>query len=172
MEEGTKNPSSIRPKTSLGNVKPKLLRTRELGLTCLNPECNRKLATVTERNCYMMINNNAIEDEQISFPCLIASCNMRYRRKGWLTQHITECHHSSERASTSAATSTTPATENKTRIRTTATTEFKCLLGTKILPTRKGMNLYCYFKYRFSVLKGMFLSEITVGTTTRSSESR
>ena len=59
--------------------------------------------------------------------------------------------------------------QKKSRI---PTPEFKCPLCSKILPTKKGMTLHCYLKHRFSILKGMFLNETTVGTTTRSSESR
>ena len=110
--------------------KLKLLRTREHHLTCLNPECNRKFATVSERNYHMhiahtMLNNNAIEDESKPFACPIASCNMRYSREGWLNRHIEQCHQASEEASTPAPTPTAPSTKNKTRMPTT-TSEFKC----------------------------------------------
>ena len=50
----------------------------------------------------MRPNNNTIEDEPQPFTCPIASCTMRYSRKGWLTRHITQCHQASEEASTSA----------------------------------------------------------------------
>ena len=43
------------PQANLGNVKPKLLRTGECGLTSLNPECKRKCATVAERNWQLHI---------------------------------------------------------------------------------------------------------------------
>ena len=67
-EEWIKNPSLTWPKTNLNSVKPKLLRTREHHLTCLNPECNRKFATLAERNHHMRIAHtthfdNSIEDE-------------------------------------------------------------------------------------------------------------
>ena len=114
-EEWIKNSSSTWPKTNLA---------------CINPECNRKFPTVTERNGHLliahtMLNNDAMEEESQPFACPIASCNMHYRRKGWLTRHITQCHQASEEVSTPAPTPTTLATKNKTRIPTT-TPEFKC----------------------------------------------
>ena len=115
-EEWIKNPSLTWQKTNLNSVKPKLLGTREHHLTCLNPECNRKFATLAERNYHMHIAhtthiNNSIEDESKPFACPIASCNMRYRREGWLTRHIEQCHQASEEAPTPPPTTTTPATK-------------------------------------------------------------
>ena len=65
LENVKLEPQSTWPRNILGNVKPKLLKTRGRGLTCLNPECSRKFATVKERNCHMhivhtVLNNNAI----------------------------------------------------------------------------------------------------------------
>ena len=129
-------------KTSLGSVKPKLLRTRERGLTCLNLECNRKFATVAKRNSHMhtahtRLNNNTIEYKSQPYACPKASYKMRYRREGWLTRHTAQCHQSSAEASTP------PPTKNKTRMLTIAS-EFKCPLCTEIRPTRKGMINHCY----------------------------
>ena len=134
-DEWIKDPSLTWPKTSLNSVKPKLLGTREHHLTCLNQECNRKFATVAERNYHMHIAhtthiNNSIEDESKPFACPIASCNMRYRREGWLTRHIEQCHQASEEAPTPPPTTTTRATKNKSRI---PTSEFKCPLCSIIL---------------------------------------
>ena len=121
-------------KTNLDSDKPKLLRTRELGVTWLNPECNRKFAEITEGNCHMciaqmMFNNNDIVDESQPFVCPITSCNMRYRRKGWFTRHITQCHQASEEASTLSS-------------------------------IRQEMILHCYSMHLFFVLKGMFIKEV------------
>ena len=143
-EEWIKNQSLTWPKTNLNIAKPKLLRTRERGLSCPNPECNRKFATVADRNshvhiAYTRLNNNTVEDESKPFACPITLCNMRYRREGWLTRHITQSHQASKQASTSASTPTTTPTENKTRMTT----------------TRRGMLLLYYLKHRFSVLKGI-----------------
>ena len=117
------------------------------------------------------LNNNAIEEESQPVACSIASCNMSYRRKGWLSRHIAQCHQASEEASTPAPTPRTHTTENKIKMPTT-TSEFKCPLCTKILPTRKRMSNHWYTNHRYSVLKGMHMNETTVGTTARSSESR
>ena len=54
-EEWIKYPSLTLPNINLNIVKPKLFRTREHHLTCLNPECNRKFANVAERNYHMHI---------------------------------------------------------------------------------------------------------------------
>ena len=118
---------------------------------------------------HTMLNKNGIDESQ-PFACPIASCNMPCRREGWLSRHIAQCHQASEEASTPSPTPTTPATK-KTRM-PTITSEFKCPLCIKILPTKKGMTLHCYLKHRFSVLQGMFMNKTTVGMTTRSSESR
>ena len=131
-------------------------------------------ATLAERNHHMRIAhtthiNNSIDDESKPFACPITSCKMRYNREGWLTRYIEQCHQVSGGASTPPLTTTTTAIKNKSRI---PTSEFKCPLCSKILPTKKGMTLHCYLKHRFSVLKGMFLNETTVGTTASSSESR
>ena len=155
----------------------RLFNTRECGAICLNPECNRKFATVNERNhqirtAYMMPNINSIEDESKSFTCPLAFCNLRYRRKGWLTRHITQCHQASEEDSKPAPAQTTPTTERKNRMPPTTTSEFSCQICTKILPTGKEMNNHCYLKHWFYVLKGMFMNETTVGTTSRSSKSK
>ena len=96
---------------------------------------------------------------------------MSYHKEGWLSRHIAQYHQASEEASTPAPTPTTPATKNKTKIPTT-TFEFKCPSLFEGTPNKKGMILHCYLKHRFSVLKGMYLSETTVGTIARSSESR
>ena len=53
----------------------------------------------------------------------------------------------------------------------TATSEFKCTLCIKILPTNKGIVNHCYKKHRYSVIKGKYINEITAGTTARSSDS-
>ena len=84
-------------KTNLGNVKPKLFNIYEGGVTCLDPECNKKFATVKERNHHMCIantvpNNNAIENESKPFASPSAPRNMSYHRKVWLTRHIAQCH--------------------------------------------------------------------------------
>ena len=117
------------------------------------------------------LNNNSVEDESQPLACPITSCNMSYSKEGWLTRHIEQCHQASEEASTPPPTTTSPATRNKSGI-PTISPEFKCPLCSKILPTKKGLILHCHLKHRFSVLKGIFLNETTVGTTARSSESR
>ena len=100
------------------------------------------------------------------------TCNMHNRGKGWLTLHITRCHQASEKASTPAPTPATPTTVNRTRMPATTTSELKCPLCTNILPTGKVMINHCLTRRRYSVLKGAYMSETTVGTTARSSESR
>ena len=131
-DKWNKKPSMTWSNTNLDDVKPILLRTREHHLTCLNTGCNRKFATLAERNHHMRIAhtthiNNSIEDESKPFVCPITSCNMRYSREGWLTRHIEQYHQASEEAST-------PPPTNKSRI---PTPEFKCLFCSKVLPTKK-----------------------------------
>ena len=53
----------------------------------------------------------------------------------------------------------------------TATSEFKCPLGIKILPTNNGIVNHCYKKHRYSVIIGKYINEITAGTTAVSSDS-
>ena len=171
-EEWIKNPSLTWPKINLDKVKPKLPRTRERGLNSLNPECNRIFATVEERNCHIHIaytrpNNNVLVDESEPFACPIAPCNIRYRREGWLTRHISQCHQASEEASTLSPKPTTPSTKKKTMM-PTITSEFRCPFCSKILPTKKRNVPPQLFKA--SIFRA--LNEITVGTTARSSESR
>ena len=104
----------------------------------------------TERKCHMHIahtrlNSNEIEGESKPFASPISSCNMLYRREGWLIRHIVQCHQASEEASTPPPTTTTPTTKNKTRI-PTITPEFKCPLCSKILPTKKRNDPPLLFK--------------------------
>ena len=103
--EWIKDPSHKYPKTDLTNVKPKLLGRRERNVQCLNSECHNMLATITEMNSYMRADhnpstNNTIEEESKPYLCPITSCNMCYRRKGWLTRHIVQCHQASGGLST------------------------------------------------------------------------
>ena len=58
-----------------------------------------------------------------------------------------------------------------TPVLATATSEFKCPLCIKILPTNKGIVNHCYKKHRYSVVKGKYINEITAGTAARSSDS-
>ena len=126
-----KNPLLTWPEINLDNVKLKLLKTHECDLTCLNPECNRKFATVAERNCQMHIshtrlNKNSIEEESKPFACPIASCNLRYHRKGWLIRHIAQCPQASEEATLPAPAPAISATKNKTTMPTSTPFKFKC----------------------------------------------
>ena len=60
-------------------------------------------------------------------------------------------------------------TVNKTWMPTKTTFEFNCPLCT----TGKGMINHCYSKHPFSLLRGMFIKDTPVETTTeRSSEPR
>ena len=145
-EEWVKKPSLTWPKTNLNSVKPKLLRPREHHLTCLKPEFNRKFSTVAESNYHMHIAHTMLNNSAIEDESTPFACPI-------------------------APTTTTPATKNKTRI-ATITPEFKCPFVQRYCQRKKKI-LHCYSRHRFSVLKGMFLNETTVGTTkARWSESR
>ena len=180
--EWIKDPSYKYPKTDLTNVKPKLVGRRERNVKCSNSECHRMFATRSEMNRHMRTahntsTNNTIEEESKPYLCPITSCNMCYRRKGWLTRHIVQCHQASEEALSPTKISDTQtnghnnASSVPTPVLATATSEFKCPLCIKILPTNKGIVNHCYKKHRYSVVKGKYINEITAGTAARSSDS-
>ena len=91
--EWIKDPSYKYPKTDLENVKPKLVGRRERNVKCLNSESHRMFAAINEMNRHMRTahntsTNNIIEEESKPYLCPITSCNMRYRKKGWLIRLI------------------------------------------------------------------------------------
>ena len=83
------------PKTDLTNVKPKLVVRLERNVKCSHLECHRMFVAKNEMNCHMRTahntsTNNTIEEESKPYLCPITSCNMRYRRKGWMA-HPAHC---------------------------------------------------------------------------------
>ena len=134
------------PKTYLTNVKPKLLGRRERNVECLNSECHRMFTSIKEMNRHMRTAhnpsiNNTVEEESKPHLCPITFCNMRYRTKGWLTRHISQCHQASKEALAPTTTSDTQTNNHNnalsvpTPVLATVTFEFKCPLCIKILPT-------------------------------------
>ena len=130
-----------------------------------------------KRTDHITSTNNTIEEKLKPYLCPITSYNMRYRRKGWLTRHIVQCHQASEEALSPTTISDTQTNDHNnalsvpTPVLATATSEFKCPLCIKILPTNKGIVNHCNKKHRYSVIKGKCTNEITAGTTARSSDS-
>ena len=53
----------------------------------------------------------------------------------------------------------------------TVTSEFKCPLCIKILPTNKRIVNHCYRRHRCSMAKGKYINATTAGTTAMSSDS-
>ena len=95
----------------------------------------------------------------------------------YYSRHITQCHQAPEEVLTPTITSDTQTKDHNnalsvpTPVLATATSEFKCPLCIKILPTDKRIVNYCYKKPRYSVIKGKYTNKTTAGTTARSSDS-
>ena len=162
--EWIKDPSNKWPKTDLTNVKPKLLRTRERNVTCLDSECHRMFATIKEMNRYTRTPHNTsanitIEEESKPYLCPITSCNMHYCTKGCFTRNIAHCHQVFVEASPPTRTAETPTNKHNTTVSAptpalaTAKSQFKFHYLPKILPTNKRTVNYCYTKHRHSVIK-------------------